>query len=92
MCSKKATPYRVDIRPSAKRDLKKLKNNRIVLESVDKTIRSLADNPRPFGVEHLEGNLYRVRDGEYRILYEIDDYGRRVDVKVVRDRKEAYKH
>lgn len=81
--------YTLGIRPSAKRDLKRLKNNRIVLISVTKTIEKLSTNPRPHGVKHLGGTLYRVRDGEYRILFDIDDQARSVDVTAVKHRKEA---
>ncbi len=36
--------------------------------------------------------MYRKRDGDYRILYEVDDEARRVCVQRVRDRKDVYKH
>jgi mRNA interferase RelE/StbE len=92
VCAKEASPYKLTIRPSAKRDLKKLKNNKLVLESIDRTINLLPSNPRPFGVENIGGNNYRVRDGEYRILYEVDDAARSIDIKRVRDRKDVYRH
>jgi mRNA interferase RelE/StbE len=84
-------PYTIVIRPSAKRDLRKLRNNRQVLQSVDATIQALATDPRPHGVEKLGGNEHRVRDGDYRVLYEIDDKKRTVDVYRIRDRKDVYK-
>ncbi len=56
-------------------------------------IESLAKNPRPNGVDKLEGNdeLYRVRVGDYRIIYQIRD--RELIVLVVRvgHRREVYK-
>lgn len=42
-------------------------------ERVVETMRSLADEPRPAGAIHLLENLYRVRVGNYRILYAVFD-------------------
>jgi len=43
-------------------------------ERVKKSIYNLADNPRPFGYKKLKGrNAYRIRKGNYRIIYEIED-------------------
>jgi mRNA interferase RelE/StbE len=39
-----------------------------------------------------EDNTYRIRQGNYRILYEIDDHARRVRVLKIADRKDAYRH
>ena len=52
----------------------------------------LADDPRPAGCEKLSGQeRYRVRQGRYRILYEIVDHELVVIVVRVADRKEAYR-
>lgn len=84
--------YAIDLTTAAARDLKALKNNRTVLESIDRTILALGLNPRPNGVEKLDGKLHRVRDGEFRVLYEIDDESRNVLVTRVRNRKDVYKN
>ena len=69
---------------SAGRDLKRLQK---ILGSdrfsrLDAKIQDLADDPRPVGHESLEGmpNAYRVRDGDYRVIYVIDDAARQVKV------------
>ena len=55
-------------------------------------LEALANEPRPPGVKKLRGaaNSYRVRIGDWRILYEIDDRKRLVDVAAVRHRSKAY--
>lgn len=90
--AKASVKYTLGHTSSARRDLKKLKNNRIVLESVVATIKKLEGDPRPSGAEPLEGDVtFRIRDGEFRIIYEIDDSARTVTITRVRDRKDAYK-
>ena len=55
-------------------------------------IGSLADNPRPIGVEKLSGDdKYRIRQGNYRILYEIIDADLIVTVVRIGDRREVYR-
>jgi mRNA interferase RelE/StbE len=56
-------------------------------------IEALADNPRPVGSRKLQGekNLWRIRVGEYRVIYSIDDRRRLVDITAVRHRSEAYR-
>ena len=56
-------------------------------------IESLAQEPRPRGCKKLRGpsRLWRVRVGEYQIIYEIDDRQRVVDVVIVRHRREVYR-
>ncbi|WP_409012464.1 type II toxin-antitoxin system RelE family toxin [Dyadobacter sp. 50-39] len=55
-------------------------------------IRSLANEPRPPGCKKLvdTNNSYRVRVGNYRILYCIEDRVRIVEVSAVKHRREAY--
>jgi mRNA interferase RelE/StbE len=92
VCGKSAPSYFVDFTPEAKRDLKRLKKtNKPVAQSIAITIRDLRANPRPSGIVHLGGNTHRVRDGEYRIIYDIEDSKRAVWILRIRDRKEAYK-
>jgi mRNA interferase RelE/StbE len=43
------------------------------LERLVNTMRSFRDDPRPQGCEHLQDRLYRVRVGEYRIIYGVFD-------------------
>ena len=64
-----------------------------VRRRVIERIRSLAANPRPRGCEKLSGRLerYRVRQGQHRILYSIDDDILRVYVVKVGDRREVYR-
>jgi mRNA interferase RelE/StbE len=55
-------------------------------------IGTLADNPRPAGAEKLSGDdKYRIRQGDYRILYEIVDTALIVTVVRVGNRREAYR-
>lgn len=56
-------------------------------------IRALAADPRPPGAEKLAGSSdrYRIRQGALRILYEIDDRGRRLEIVKVGHRREVYR-
>ena len=83
-------PYRVIVRKSVSKDLKGIpqKDVRRILAA----IKSLADDPRPSGTKKLSGqDRYRLRQGNYRILYEIEDD--RLIVCVVRagDRRDVYR-
>lgn len=55
-------------------------------------IGTLADNPRPVGAEKLSGDdKYRIRQGDYRILYEIVDAELIVTVVRIGNRREVYR-
>ena len=64
--------YRVSLKPSAARELAGLpkKDQKKVARRID----DLARDPRPRGTEKIEGgeNLYRIRAGDYRIIYQIE--------------------
>ena len=63
------------------------------LERVVKTMRSLRDDPRPSGCVKLEEQLYRVRQGQYRIIYAVfDDQVVVVICKVARRSEDTYKN
>jgi mRNA interferase RelE/StbE len=83
--------YTVLLKPSADRALSKLPEP--VQRRIAVKLRALQENPRPPGAEKLQGGeeLYRVRVGDYRIVYAIED--RRLVVWVVRiaDRKDVYR-
>jgi mRNA interferase RelE/StbE len=60
-----------------------------ILEKID----LLASNPRASGCKKLHGHssLWRIRVGEYRVIYTINDDKRIIDISVVRHRSEAYR-
>lgn len=63
------------------------------LTRIDKTILSLAVQPHPVGAKKLvgEGNLFRVRQGDYRIVYAVDHKANVVSIVGVRHRKDVYR-
>lgn len=61
-------------------------------EKVDRAIMALKQNPRPRGVEKLDKTAYRIRIGRYRIIYDIYDRERIIDiVKVALRRENTYR-
>lgn len=83
--------YRLEVSPRASRDLRKLPTR--VQERLRDLIDALAHVPRPRGVVKLAGEIdtYRIRVGDYRVLYEVHDQTLLVIVLKVADRKEAYR-
>jgi mRNA interferase RelE/StbE len=83
--------YKITFARSARKDLQAFSID--VAERVLEKIETLADNARPPGCKKLSGgmNLWRLRVGQYRIIYKIDDMARTVDVVVVRHRRDVYK-
>jgi mRNA interferase RelE/StbE len=82
--------YRIVIPKPAQKQLdniSKIERDRLIL-----TLRSLANDPRPNGVKKIKGydNTYRVRVGDYRIIYEIKDRELIVLLLSVSHRKDAY--
>jgi mRNA interferase RelE/StbE len=82
--------YTIRILSSAQREIKKLPPKEIA--RIVPAIQKLAENPRPSGCKKLMGNNnhYRIRIGDYRVLYVIEDIIRIVEVAGVRHRREAY--
>jgi mRNA interferase RelE/StbE len=82
--------YRLEVKRSAAReigDLPKADCKRVVAK-----IQRLASNPRPNGCEKLSGaEKYRIRQGDYRILYEIDNSTKLVTIVKVGNRREVYR-
>lgn len=86
-----APRYRVQILPRVERELAALPLD--VRQRIDARIQSLADLPRPPGVEKLAGEegLYRVRAGDYRVVYSIQDDVLLVLVVRIGHRGEVYR-
>ena len=62
------------------------------LRRIVKRIRSLGDEPRPHGCEKLSAQeRYRLRQGDYRVVYSIDDSVRTVEVVKIGHRSEIYR-
>jgi mRNA interferase RelE/StbE len=82
--------YRIFLERAAEKDLRRLAHD--VHDRVIAAIQALARNPRPPGCRKLAGteNDWRIRVGDYRVIYEIADTIRIVRVNRVRHRREAY--
>jgi len=83
--------YAIQVKPAFAKDFDALPKD--VQRRVTAKIDTLASNPRPSGVEKLAGAeaLYRVRVGDYRIVYEIRDAILIVLLVRVRHRREVYR-
>ncbi|MGH8673154.1 MAG: type II toxin-antitoxin system RelE family toxin [Burkholderiales bacterium] len=84
--------YRLLIKASAGRELERLgtKSDRV---RVIERIQALANNQRPHGCEKLAGyaGRFRIRQGNYRVVYLVDDQRREVTIFKVGDRKDVYR-
>lgn len=83
--------YRVEIKNSAASQIKKLHKD--LQTRVMAKLRQLGETPRPNGVQKLQGedNLYRVRVGDFRVVYSLSDEPPLVLILSVADRKEVYR-
>jgi mRNA interferase RelE/StbE len=82
--------YSITFARSARKELESL--GAPLIERIFPRIGALAREPRPKGCRKLRGekNLWRIRVGDYRVIYAIYDDKRVVDVIVVRHRRAAY--
>ena len=84
--------YRILIKASAAKEIEDIRTQKD-RKRVVRRIQGLADNPRPRGVEKLSGqNRYRVRQGNFRIIYSIEDDKLIVHIVKVGDRKDVYRN
>jgi len=83
--------FRVEWKKSTRKDLRKLPPK--VVDRVLETVEQLAENPFPVGVEKLAGSehAYRVRVGDYRVVYEVVTKTKLVEIQRVRHRKDVYR-
>ena len=83
--------YRIEWKSSAVRELKQL--DRQMIPRVFEAVQDLGSNPFPSGVRKLRGgeHSYRIRVGDYRIIYEVYEKESLVEVSRVRHRREVYR-
>ena len=82
--------YSITFARSARKELEALDTR--ILRRVFPRIEALAKEPRPQGCRKLRvgENLWRIRVGDYRVVYSIDDHKHIVDIVTVRHRSTAY--
>ncbi len=81
--------YSVFLSPHAVRDYHKLPKE--VKERVSQALENLQENPRPHGCEKVKGfEGWRIRVGDYRIIFKIDDENRTVTITRIGHRKDVY--
>ncbi|HEY5088131.1 MAG TPA: type II toxin-antitoxin system RelE/ParE family toxin [Gemmatimonadaceae bacterium] len=82
--------YSVVVKASAAKELDAIPRKE--LQRIVKKIGALITSPRPLGCEKLSGaEKYRLRQGDYRIVYEIDDSARRVIIVKIGHRRDVYR-
>ena len=82
--------YQVIIKRSAEKELEALSVR--VRERVAGHLLMLEDNPRPVGIKKLQGEYgFRLRVGDYRVLYTIDDSMKQVTIFAIGHRRDVYR-
>ncbi|HDY87222.1 MAG TPA: type II toxin-antitoxin system RelE/ParE family toxin [bacterium] len=82
--------YKIFIKPSAAKELKRLPKKDV--QRITSKIQSLSVEPRPYGCEKLSAQeRYRIRQGNYRIIYSIEDDKLFVYVVRIAHRRGVYK-
>jgi mRNA interferase RelE/StbE len=83
--------YQIKFKSSAAKEFRKLPSK--IKERIREAFNQLTENPLPAGVVKLKGEdrLFRIRIGNYRIVYEIDDEVKLVLITRVRHRKDVYR-
>ena len=84
-------PFRIEWKKSTRKDLRKLSAS--ATERIIEIVEGLAESPFPHGVEKLSGSqhAYRIRLGDYGIVYEVLTESKLIEVQRVRHRKDVYR-
>jgi mRNA interferase RelE/StbE len=82
--------YSLEVKPSAQKELDALDD--AAFARIDRKILTLADNPRPAACKKLKGykDYWRIRAGDWRVIYIFDDSAKRVHITRVAHRREVY--
>jgi mRNA interferase RelE/StbE len=82
--------YALAFKPSAEKELRNLPRD--VIARIVPAVRNLALDPRPNGCLKLSGSQsWRLRIGDFRVIYDIDDASRKVDVLHIGHRRDVYR-
>ncbi|MGH7976073.1 MAG: type II toxin-antitoxin system RelE family toxin [Limisphaerales bacterium] len=83
--------YTITFARSARKELENLPAN--IADRILEKIESLAENPRlPSTIKlHGQKNLWRMRVGDYRVVYSIDDFSKMIDISIIRHRRDVYR-
>jgi mRNA interferase RelE/StbE len=83
--------YAITFARSARKELEKLDPENV--KRIFPIIEALSQNPRPSHCKKLSGlqNLWRIGIGDYRLIYQISDKQKTVDIVAIRHRREAYR-
>lgn len=83
--------YRIEFKKRAVKELKSLPTD--IIKNLTKKITSLKENPLPRGSIKLSGSqfLYRLRFGDYRVIYLIDKDDKLITIQYIRHRKDVYR-
>ncbi len=83
--------YNISIKKTASKELERLPNKTIIL--ITNSIYTLSTEPRPIGCKKIKGSkmdLWRIRIGDYRVIYSVDEEVKIIDIKKVGHRKDVY--
>jgi mRNA interferase RelE/StbE len=83
--------YRIVLKPSVEKDFRKLDKN--MAQRILNAIESLSTNPFPSASKKLVGSksAYRVRIGDYRIIYIVSTQTCEIEIQAVKHRKDVYR-
>ena len=84
-------PFEIQWRSSTRKDLRSLPHHEVA--RVVSAVADLASNPQPHGSQKLSGSerTYRIRVGDYRVIYEVFADSRVIEIQRVRHRKDVYR-
>lgn len=84
--------YSVELKKSVERDIRKIPKKEI--KRIVEAIERLAEEPRPSGSRKIKTTerTYRIRSGDYRVIYQIDEAEKTVLITHIRHRKDAYRN
>ncbi len=82
--------YKIFFKRSAEKELREIPH--LHLSKIVSKISLLSKNPRPHGVQMLkgEGRFFRFRQGDYRVIYEVNDPNQIVTIIKIGHRREVY--
>jgi mRNA interferase RelE/StbE len=84
--------YEIHFARSARKELERLPDQ--LIQRALRQIRLLSEEPRPRNAVKLAGRdeLWRIRAGDYRVVYEINDAAKTIDIALIRHRSEVYRN